>query len=130
VAKRSAEKRDFWRAVLELHEASGLTVAVFCEQEGLKVPTFYVWRRKLLAEAAPGDGKKARGSGLRAPRSRPAGRDGVTGAEGGSPQFATIAVVDDSPSTMELQAHGAIIRLRETADDSTVRRLLAILREV
>jgi hypothetical protein len=113
--------------VLELHEASGLTVAAFCEQEGLKVPTFYVWRRKLLGEAAPSDGKnKAMRSGVRVSRSRMANGDG---ANGGSPQFDTIAVVDDSSSTMELQAHGAIIRLRETADDDTVRRLLAILRE-
>ncbi len=129
VAKRSAEKREFWRAVLELHEASGLTVAAFCEQEGLKVPTFYAWRRKLLREAASSDAR------LKRPRSdwetpRGAASSAVAVGENASiPQFATIDVVDDTRSTMELEARGAVIRLREAADDNTVRRLLAILRE-
>ena len=128
MAMRSKEKRDFWRTVLELHEASGLTVAAFCEQEGLKVATFYAWRRKLLGEATRGRDAKTR-TRRSEERSAAARTTGGGRDSGGGPQFATIAVVDDSSCMMELQLRGAIIRIRETADDNTVRRLLGILRE-
>jgi hypothetical protein len=47
--KRSAEKEEFWRLVLDEHQRSGLTAKAFCEQQGISVPSFYAWRRKLLA---------------------------------------------------------------------------------
>ena len=33
--------------------ASGRSVADFCGEHGLKVPTFYAWRRKYAAEETP-----------------------------------------------------------------------------
>lgn len=48
-AKRSAEKEEFWRLVLDEHQRSGLTARAFCEQQGVSAPSFYAWRRKLLA---------------------------------------------------------------------------------
>jgi hypothetical protein len=47
--KRSAEKEEFWRLVLDEHQRSGLTARAFCEQQGISAPSFYAWRRKLLA---------------------------------------------------------------------------------
>jgi hypothetical protein len=47
--KRSAEKEEFWRLVLDEHQRSGLTARAFCEQQGVSAPSFYAWRRKLLA---------------------------------------------------------------------------------
>ena len=45
--KRSAEKEEFWRLVLREFEASGMTVREFCRREGIAVPSFYGWRRKI-----------------------------------------------------------------------------------
>ena len=44
---RSAEKERFWQGVLKEQSKSGLTVKAFCQQQGVSVPSFYAWRRKL-----------------------------------------------------------------------------------
>ena len=47
-------KREEWEARLSRFEHAGTTVAKFCAAEGVSAPSFYHWRRKLLAaEAAP-----------------------------------------------------------------------------
>jgi len=42
-------RRDvtFWQPALDRLAASGLTVAAFCEREGLSASSIYHWRRKL-----------------------------------------------------------------------------------
>ena len=45
---RSAEKKRFWQGVLKGQSKSGLTVKAFCQQQGVSVPSFYAWRRKLM----------------------------------------------------------------------------------
>jgi hypothetical protein len=46
-SRRSPEKEDFWRMVLQEHELSKLPVRVFCQREGLSEPSFYAWRKKI-----------------------------------------------------------------------------------
>ena len=41
------EQAGFWRLVMETHEASGMTVAAFCRQEGITTSSFYLWRKQL-----------------------------------------------------------------------------------
>jgi hypothetical protein len=36
-----------WRGRLERYRGAGLTVARFCSGEGVSVPSFYHWRRRL-----------------------------------------------------------------------------------
>jgi hypothetical protein len=43
------EKRRAWAARLERFRASGKTVAKFCEQEKVRVHTFYYWTRRIGA---------------------------------------------------------------------------------
>jgi hypothetical protein len=45
---RSVEKERFWQEVLKEQAKSGLTVKAFCQQQGVSVPSFYAWRRKLM----------------------------------------------------------------------------------
>ena len=47
-------KKAEWRERLGRYRASGLTVAGFCEREGVSTAAFYAWRKRL------GDAKKAR----------------------------------------------------------------------
>ena len=51
--KRSVEKEQFWRLVLDEQAESGMTVRAFCRQEGISEPSFYAWRRELAVR----DGK-------------------------------------------------------------------------
>ena len=42
-------KRDEWMQRFRRRETSGLTVATFCEWEGVSVAAFYRWQKKLRA---------------------------------------------------------------------------------
>jgi hypothetical protein len=39
--------RDEWRKRIQQQPQSGLTVAEFCQREGVSAATFYAWKRKL-----------------------------------------------------------------------------------
>lgn len=45
--KRRRLSADAWRAILERFSRSDLTVQAFCQQEGVSVASFYLWRSKL-----------------------------------------------------------------------------------
>ena len=48
-----------WRRRLERYAKSGLTVASFCRHEGVSVPTFYAWRKRIgTQEAGPAPGRR------------------------------------------------------------------------
>jgi transposase len=49
----SAAKVQEWVERLERLQSSGLTAAKFCEAEGVSLPSFYQWKRKLTAPANP-----------------------------------------------------------------------------
>jgi hypothetical protein len=44
-----AASRELWRDRRARFPSSGLTVAQFCAQEAVSVPSFYSWRRRLAA---------------------------------------------------------------------------------
>ncbi|MGI9473327.1 MAG: IS66 family insertion sequence element accessory protein TnpA [Rubripirellula sp.] len=46
-SKRSAEKEEFWRLVLEEQRRCGLSVRKFCQQKAISEPSFYSWRKEL-----------------------------------------------------------------------------------
>ena len=61
-SKRSAEKEQFWRSMVEEHGQGGLNVRAFCRQKGISEPSFYAWRKELQkrdAEQAVGAGNGA-----------------------------------------------------------------------
>jgi len=45
--RRPRRDAAYWQPVLDRFSASGLSVAAFCEQEGLAASSIYHWRRKL-----------------------------------------------------------------------------------
>ena len=45
--RRDVEKEQFWRLVLAEQAASGLSIRKFCQQERLREPAFYAWRRAI-----------------------------------------------------------------------------------
>ncbi len=46
-SKRSVEKEEFWRLVLNEHAASGLSIKAFCKRAAVSEASFYFWRREL-----------------------------------------------------------------------------------
>ena len=42
-----------WHRRLARHSTGGLSVAEFCSREGITVPSFYYWRRRLAAAPSP-----------------------------------------------------------------------------
>lgn len=47
MARSSLEIRTLWKKRLGRFQKSKLTVAQFCQQENVSVPSFYQWKRKL-----------------------------------------------------------------------------------
>jgi len=45
--KRSAEKEQFWRSMVEEQGQGSLNVRAFCGQKGISEPSFYSWRKEL-----------------------------------------------------------------------------------
>jgi len=45
--------RDEWRKRIQRQQQSGLTVAEFCQREGVSTATFYGWKRKLQTKRSP-----------------------------------------------------------------------------
>ena len=46
-------KQQHWQAVIEKQSQSGLTHAKFCQQNDIKLATFYYWTKKLHAKTLP-----------------------------------------------------------------------------
>lgn len=56
-------KRSLWRQRLSRYARSSQTVAAFCAAEGVSVPTFYQWTRKLGADRSERDDRAERALG-------------------------------------------------------------------
>lgn len=50
--QRSVSTERMWRERLRRFRQSGVTVAEFCEDEGLSTASFYVWQRRLRGDGA------------------------------------------------------------------------------
>ena len=48
---RTSRGETYWRSALQRQSRSGLSIARFCDLEGVSAPTFYKWRHRL--QAAP-----------------------------------------------------------------------------
>lgn len=45
--RRERRSESAWRDLVDEHRKSGLTAAVFCEQEGITPASLYAWRSRL-----------------------------------------------------------------------------------
>ncbi len=87
MGRASSEKQEFWRFVVSEQAASGLSIRVFCQQEGISEPSFYQWRKKFgpMANSVMSESDPV--------RSR------ETVARGGSlPDFLPVKVVPSTPN--------------------------------
>ena len=47
-----SERVALWRGRLQRYASSRLTVAQFCQQEQISIPSFYSWKKRLAPQAA------------------------------------------------------------------------------
>jgi hypothetical protein len=101
---RDKQKERQWQRWIDKWRASGLSVRAFCDRHRLPTATFYAWRRRLQRRAAA------------------------------TASFLPVQVVADPPppqaSPLEVVlADGALLRVASGFDPTTLRQLLAVLRE-
>ncbi len=53
-----------WQRILERFEASGLTQAAFCREQGLSLSTFGYWKRRLGEQRRPSEPDASTGAGV------------------------------------------------------------------
>jgi hypothetical protein len=100
---------DRWRELIRQQRGSGLSVARFCGRHSVAVSSFFFWRRKLKAVAAPTFMELT-------PAVEP-------------PVSILRASERESRSPIELQLRcGTIVRVREGFDVPTLRQVVEALR--
>jgi hypothetical protein len=98
-------KEQLWRRRLDRFRQSGLSAREFCAQEGLALPTFYGWKRRLSAPADPA---------------------AAAGAQ--TPPFVPVRLLADAPAPLQLALPcGAVLRIGPGCDPELLARLLALL---
>lgn len=89
-----------WRERFRRYERSGLTVAAFCEREGVSTASFYAWRRKLSSDPV-------------APV--------VATHSAETPRFVPVAVRSAATGVRIVPPGGAVVELPPDADEHLVR---------
>lgn len=113
MSRRSgAEKRSFWQMAVQMQQESGLSVATFCEREGLNATTFYGWRRKLQREASPACDDRNDDTNSRPPL-----------------DLIPVRIVQESPTApVEIVSpDGLVVRVPAGAETENVRRILQLI---
>jgi transposase len=104
-----AAARQLWLERLARFSASGLRPAEFCTQEGVSLPSFYSWKRRLHAQAPSAD---------TAP-----GPDSPTG-----PRLLPVRLAADAVIELVLP-RGVVLRIPPGSDPAFVRCLVEALGE-
>ena len=50
---KQVERRELWRQRIAQQEKNGLSIRVFCREQGLSEPAFYAWRQRLREQNTP-----------------------------------------------------------------------------
>jgi hypothetical protein len=96
---------ELWQQRLLRFERSGSSVAGFCAEQGVSLPSFYAWRRRLRADASA---------------SAPA-------SVSDDPPFVPIRLLQSATPVELVLPSGAVLRLAPGCDLAFVRSLIASL---
>jgi transposase-like protein len=99
-----------------MQQESGLSIAAFCEFEGISQGSFYAWRRRLQQETPETTIRQA-----------------DTGGDADeAPRLVPVRLVDDAQSAAVevVSAKGLVLRVGDDAGTENVRRMLQLLQEI
>ena len=101
---------DWWRSQIERQPKTNLTVAKFCRQLGVSVPTFYYWKRRVHAGLWASVQPVAEASSLRPPTAPAA-------------PFLPVSIVDPGAGThVEVELpNTCVVRLRGSLSPRLLR---------
>jgi transposase len=102
-----AAARAAWVDRLRRFAQSGLRPAPFCAQEGVSLPSFYAWKRRLAAAVGPAPALDA-------------------GAQR-EPRWLPVRLPDPAAPLELALPSGAVLRIAAGADEATLRGLLRLL---
>lgn len=111
--ERDGKREAYWRSVVRRCAASGMTIADFCEQEGLKASTYYFWQRELGRRDSEGQSQSAE--------------------HPNSPGLVPVQVVDDRDGAAAVEvvaANGLVVRIGQAATIEQVRQVLQVVSEL
>jgi len=103
------ELHESWRRRLERRQQGSLTVAQFCEREGVSAANFYVWKRRLR----DGDAVQASSASTRRAISRPRNAHAASSTREQDRPFVQVPLTAPSASPwIEIVLdEGAVVRL-------------------
>lgn len=105
-----SEREVYWRGLIDRQAQSGLSVAEFCQRQGVASPSFYVWRKRLR--------KQERDAGPCSPQNA---------------LFVPVALAagqecQEQGAAVEIErADGTLVRVFEGAQRQTIADVLAAL---
>ena len=108
---RDPRKEKHWRRLIERWRHSGRSVRDFCKHNGIAIPSFYAWRRRLPQDNPLPD--------------VPQPPEAVTFL----PLHVQPEPSDQQPSLELVLANGRCLRILPRFDANTLRALLALLEE-
>ena len=131
--KRSQQKWDAWRQLVQQWRRSGLTIRAFCERHGLSEPSFYSWRRRIEAEA-DGDSaaadQRARSDRACHGRSEPLGESEAGFAEVRITEAPEASAAADAQAIELTLRTGERLRIGRDVDAAQIQRVMTAVREV
>jgi hypothetical protein len=101
---------DWWRRQIQRQPKTNLTIADFCRQLGVSVPTFYYWKRRVQAGLWTPSEPVAEASRSRPPTTAPA-------------PFLPVSIIDpDAGTHLEIElANACVVRLRGSLSPQLLR---------
>jgi len=115
--KRSGDRAAYWRAVVEGHSRSGLTVREYCRSVGVAVPSYYWWRAELTRRSAD----------VKAPAKAEPGAAVFVPLRVGAPQRPQEMPAEAAVGGVEVLRGGHVLRLTGPVDRRILAELLAAL---
>jgi hypothetical protein len=118
--KRSEEKERYWRAVLQRQARSGVSIAKFCRSEGVSEPSFYSWKRRILA-----GGKERKVTNPKRSETRRAPAE----TSGTSPGFVPVQITEERrPVTIQVVwPTGLSVQVPAECDPAEVQAVLQMV---
>ena len=130
--KNGSTREAFWRKVILRQEASGLSQAKFCEQEGLSANRLSSWKAKIKQRDAATEEQQAKRALKQAATTRSA-------RESERASFIPLVAAEEAPKATpkknaeqcvaEIFFAGGSIRIMTGADSQTLAALLKALKE-
>jgi len=112
--RKSAEKALRWREILGRQAESRVSIREFCATEGLSVPSFYAWRKKLREPTT--DGRRPAAAIRRQPSDH-------------GPLFVPVKLLESPPALEIIHPLGYRVQLTGEVDPVALRHVIQTLDE-